>query len=272
MKMKNGLKLGLIIGGVIIGLVIIILIFSLIFTGENTSEIKNSLEELRAKSSLYKKPISFEGYKYCNFVFDVNEEDWVKDNEFVFKKFCDFKTGYPPIKDFLYDEFLILLFNNPDLSLTAALYVGNARIEVNKKFAEAKNLDFYLAHEIAHSSTETLFLPDWLNEGIAQYSAYRYFGTLGKLNSRYWEGLLKWDPHTASIGDNIKGYYHSGYVLKMFVKNYGDETFKSLLFELDGKMKAGDSIDIKNIEILNAVRKVTGNQTIELIDIVKPAK
>jgi len=216
-------------------------------------------------SRVYKKPTNFEGYHYCNFVFDSEYENYAKEMEYEFVKFCNLSEKYPLINDFLYDEYAIKIEQGE--WQFSAWYRGEGQIVINKVFMRAKNLDIYIAHEIAHSATETLNLPTWLSEGIAQYSAYHFFGTDIKLGWYGFEGFEKWDPNTASYGDNIKGYVHSGYIIRSFVKKYGNEQFKALLKELDNKIDYEDSIDLKNQKVLVAFKIVTKNESLSLNDI-----
>ncbi len=219
-------------------------------------------------SGLYKEPVSFTGYHYCNFVFDYELEDYAKEQEWIFKKFCNLSENYPVIKDFLYDEYFVDVESSDEWQFSA-WYYGGGNIIINNKFKRAKNLDIYIAHEIAHSSTENLNLPTWLDEGIAQYSGYRFFGTQTKLTRFWFQGIEKWNPNTASVGENIKGYTHSGYIIRYFVEEYGDNFISDLLKELYGKINYEDDIDTKNQKVLSAFRKVTNNENLSLDDILR---
>jgi hypothetical protein len=227
------------------------------------TKTETSLEEKYA--GLYKEPISFEGYHYCDFVFDPEYETYAKEMEYEFVKFCNLSEKYPLINDFLYNEYSVKI--EQENWQVAAAYAGQGQIIINKQFMRAKNLDIYIVHEIAHSATETLNLPTWLNEGIAEYSAYHFFGTESKLSWYGFEGFEKWNPSTATYGDNIKGYTHSGYIIKSFVKKYGDESFKALLRDLYGKIDYDDNIDIKNQKVLAAFRDILKNESLSLTDI-----
>lgn len=217
--------------------------------------------------SLYKSPIIFEGYKYCSFVFEANEKPYVKDHEYVYEKFCNL-SSYPLIGEFLYSEYNVDLIDQPEWEI-AAQYIGKGEIKINRKYKDASNLDLYVAHEIAHSSTETLNLPGWLSEGIAVYSSYRFFDTESKLTPYYFEGFLTWDPNNSSYSDNVKGYAHCGYVMKKFVDKYGDNAFVNLILELDNKISPNDSIEAKNQKIQDAMKLVSQDNNFVLEDFVK---
>jgi hypothetical protein len=236
---------------------------------QNTSlDNKNEMSNMttpNAKSCLYKETKAFEGYHYCEFSFDYADEEYAKEMEYEFVKFCNLSEKYPLINDFLYNEYSIRLEDgNWQFS---AWYKGNGEIGINKAFSRAKNLDIYIAHEIAHSSTENLNLPAWLDEGIAEYSAHHFFGTEAKLNWYGFDGFEKWNPNTASYGDNIKGYIHSGQIIRSFVREYGEEKFKALLERLDCKINYDDDINTKNQKVLEAFREILNNESLSLEDI-----
>jgi hypothetical protein len=243
--------------------------------GTDKSDIVQETPNIEAPiSSLYKKEQNFPGYKYCIFVFDYDKEQYAKDLEWVFKEFCNSSNRYPQIKDFLYNEYKVEIIESNETFVTA-WYAGNAKILINKKYQAPKNFDLYLAHEIAHSSVETLNIPDWLNEGIATYSAYRFFDTQSKLTPSWRDDYYSfeyWSPLNATYGVNILGYNHAGYVVKAFIDKYGEGTFKNLLLELDGKIQYYDDIDTKNQKVLDAIRNVTNNQSITLNEIIRPEK
>ncbi len=220
--------------------------------------------------SVFKISNDQDGYKYCSFIFNWEDEPYINKTSYKFKPLCNI-SEYPIIKDFLYDYYLVTLVEL-DTTNFAAQYAGNGNIEINKHFKVAKNLDLYLAHEIAHSATETLNLPDWLSEGIADYSAYRYFGTQYKLGNMKHKDILHWSPSysQSDIGDNIRGYAHSAYIVRKFVDKYGDDKLRELIIALDGKLNFGDSIDVKNQKILEVIQKLTNNSTISMEDIMYP--
>jgi len=215
-----------------------------------------------------KKDNSIEGIHYCSFVFDYNDEAYVNKTSYKYKTLCNI-SEFPIIGDFLYNQYHVSLVES-ESSNFAAFYVGNGNIEINKKFKEAKNLDLYLAHEIAHSSTEGLNLPDWLSEGIAEYSAYRYYGTQFKLKRLKHEDILHWNPSGSQtdIGDNIRGYSHSAYIVRKFVDTYGDEALKELIIGLNNKIYYEDTIDIKNKKILEVMQEITGNTNLTLEEVI----
>lgn len=216
---------------------------------------------------LYKPSLSLEGYRYCNFVFSYENEKYVLSNEGTYKKFCNFTAGYPNIYEFLYNEYSVDLEKSEDWQFSA-WYSGEGKVILNDQFKNAKNLDLYLAHEIAHSSTENINLPTWLNEGIAGYASYRFFGTQFKLNRLWLDNLENWDPNSGSVGDNIRGYTHSGFVIRYYTEKYGDDFIRNLLKEVYGKISYSDTTEVKNQKVLSAFKKVTGNESLTMEDIL----
>ena len=253
---------------------ILIVVVFLVYVGFNSQEddsIKANTREVVTSSNLEKKSVDFEGYRYCNFVFNYDMEEYVKKLEWAFKKFCNFSEGYPNIREFLYNEYFVEIEESDEVQFVA-WYVGNGKIIINKRFKRGQNFDMYLAHEIAHSAAEALSLPSWLDEGIAQYAAYRFFNVQFKLKWYWFEGVEKWEPSTASISNNIKGYQHTGYIIRDFVESYGDDFIRDLLKELDGKINYGDDIDKKNQKVFDAIRKIVKNESLSVEEIIHKKK
>ncbi len=235
---------------------------------DNSQENFPKVESVDNYGGLYKPEKNFEGSKYCIFVFDEQYAEYIV-NKTAYKNFCNLSERFPQIQEFLYNEYKIDMEKNEEWQFPA-WYVGDARITLNYKYKSAKNLDLYLAHEIAHSSTESLNLPSWFNEGIAQYSAYKFFGTQFKLTPFWFEGFEYWNPDTASYAENIAGYQHAGYVVKRLVENYGEDVFKKILVNLNGKISYEEDIDTKNKLVIEAIRLATNNQSINLREVIHP--
>jgi len=234
----------------------------------NVAEKENSEQTKADYGSLQKEEVNFEGYHYCIFVFDPKYENYTKTQNLIYNEFCNVSERFPQIQEFLYNEYKVDI--EKEEWQTAALYTGNGIIILNDQFKSAKNLDLYLAHEIAHSSTESLNIPAWFSEGIAEYSGYRFYGTQYKLNPFWFDTFASWDPSYDTYAINIKGYAHAGFVVRHMIETYGVDSFKKILINLDGKIGYSDNTDTKNQKIVEAVREVTGNQTITLMDIINP--
>ena len=172
------------------------------------------------------------------------------------------------LAEFLYNEYKVDVEESDEWQFTA-WYAGDGQIYINQKFQDASglNLQRYLAHEIAHSAAESLYLPTWFDEGIARYSERKFLGTDATLYNRWFDGFEAWDPNNATYANNIKGYDHAAYVVKTFIETYGVEAFKALLIELDGVIGYSDDTDAKNQKVLSAIRTVTGNSTLSLEDV-----
>jgi hypothetical protein len=112
-------------------------------------------------------------------------------------------------------------------------------------------------------------LPTWFSEGIAEYSAYRFFGTQYKLTPFWFEGFEYWETNS-SYANNIKGYPHAGYVVRILIEKYGVDAFKQILINLDGKIKRNDNADLKNELVVEAIRDAVNNQSLTLQDILHP--
>ncbi len=251
----------------VLGIILLLVYFGGdLFSNFDLSEENSTNIQQTNSNSVFKKPNSFEGYQYCSFVFV--DEDYLDKSGYLFKPLCNI-SEYPIIKDFLYDYYSINLVKSEGINF-AAYYTGKGNIEISEHFKVAKNLDLYLAHEIAHSSTETLNLPTWLNEGIAEYSAYRYFKTDYKLENLQHKDILHWIPSNSpsEIGNNIRGYAHSAYIVKKFVVTYGDDKLRELILALDGRINQEDTIDVKNSKVLEVIREVTNNPHLSFEDII----
>ena len=263
---------GVIIISIVVSLVIIMVLSydALDYSTPKESSLISGNNYSTSYPSIFKEPTSFIGYTYCSFVF--YNESYFNKSRFLFKSLCNI-SQYPIIKDFLYDYYSINLIEFDNFTFISAQYVGNGNIEINNHFRHAKNLDLYLAHEVAHSATETLNLPIWLDEGIAQYSSYRYFGTHFKLdNVLIYEDILHWDPSysISEYGDDNRAYAYASYVVKKFVDKYGDTKLRELIIALDGKINFEDSIDVKNQKILEVIQKVTNNPALTIEEIIYP--
>lgn len=222
---------------------------------ENDSPILNQEEIFEENKT------EVEGYRYCNFVFDYENEQWAKEQEWIFKDFCNLSDHYPHIKEFLYDEYKVELVDSDNIE-NPAWYYGGGVIIINKRFRNAKIFDIYFAHEIAHSAAEDLNLPIWLDEGIAQYSAYRFFGTQGKLKRSWYKNIeTNWDG-------SLQAYAYAGNIVMNFIETYGEDKFKEFLIDINGKIDLDDPIEVKNKKVLESLRKVTGNENLTLQEIL----
>lgn len=225
----------------------------------------------QTQAVLYKEPTNFEGYRICSLVFDNSTDkaiEIIKERESTFVRFCNISEGYSGIQEFLYDSYMIEFVNGSDWEYSA-WYIGKGRIKINTWHSDSGALALYLAHEIAHSSTEGQNLPPWLNEGIAEYYAARYFGTHARINKFWFDDFPVWNPLNSTIGENVMGYNHAGYVVRMLVEKYDNNIIKEFLMEINGKIKAEDSVESKNDKVIEALRKVTRDETINLDSVIQ---
>lgn len=228
-----------------------------------------TIEDLRPVP-LYKLEKNFEGYKYCIFVFDEEYQSYVEKHEYIFDDFCQIKEKLPHLSDFFYNEYEIT-FEESDWDIWAS-YVGNGKVVINKKYWNLKNLDTALAHEIAHSATEGLDLPIWLNEGIAEYSSYRFRGKEDNIHSLYVKDITTLDFYNANFRIRINAYMQSAFIVKKMVERFGDSFIRDLLIEINGKFGRDDGVENKNRVILGAIKKVANNESITMEEIIDPKK
>ena len=197
----------------------------------------------RNKLCIFKLPVDYSE--------EYSIQNYFERNSFLFESICQRWNRFSHISEFFYDEYNLVLAEGVDYS-TMALYVGNADIWINKKYWTNQLLSETLAHEITHSATEGLYLPPWLDEGIAVYTERKFKGNQMGLKKVYFGDLANWDPQNTDQYTNGIIYAHSGYVVRELVDEYGEEMISKLIIELDGKIGSFDDNYVKNIKIIEA--------------------
>jgi hypothetical protein len=194
----------------------------------------------------------------CLFKFSIDRQNYLKTFSYIFSRICEKEGVFDHIDKFLPDSYVIEFINNQGPEWEAR-YVGNKKIEINKKHWTNTMLAESVVHEMSYSATENLNLPPWLEEGIAIYTERRYQGTSVSLHKAYFKDLTLWKPSESSFGDNAKAYEHSGYVVKTLIEKYGNEVINDLLSEI----KSGKGT-------LESLKIVTGNPELVIEDVLWP--
>ncbi|MBT3298244.1 hypothetical protein HN385_04920 [archaeon] len=213
--------------------------------------------------------ISDNEFLHCNMIFDKEYENYVDRYDYVFDDFCNVDEKLPYVSDFFYDKYLVLIMDVDEWS-NLALYLGDGNIVINKKYWTLKDLDEAIAHEMTHSAIEGLWLPLWLEEGIADYHAFKYVDKIENIRTTSISDIELWDEYSDDYGTTIKQYIQARYIVRKLVENYDDDIIYNLIIELDGEIDYYDSIEIKNEKVLDAIKKITNDENITLDEIVNP--
>ncbi|MFC1800925.1 hypothetical protein ACFLZB_00460 [Nanoarchaeota archaeon] len=254
----------------------IILIFSSYYLDYDTKPNNNSFnisestkEEIVVEEPIVEEIKDYSGkFKYCIFVFNESYQRYVEEHEYIFDDFCNISEKYPYISDLFYPEYNVEI-REMDKDYVLAWYIGNGNIEINKKYWTLKTLDEVLSHEIIHSVTEDLWLPNWLDEGIAEYYSYYFLDQVEQIRHVYIKDVELWN-NSDDYGRSVKAYKQSRYIVKKMIERFGDDFIYKLLVELEGKISPYDTIEEKNDIIFDAIREVADNESITRDEILFP--
>jgi hypothetical protein len=114
---------------------------------------------------------------------------------------------------------------------TAGEYYGSGVIFLSQE--NPYNLSTTIMHELTHSLTDGMNLPTWLNEGVADYYAYRSLGT-SHIKTGYEEGLEKWGNPDKEEEYDLSEFHEEFYepahtLVQNFAEKYGEEKLRALL-------------------------------------------
>ena len=153
----------------------------------------------------------------------------------------------------------------------SALYNDKGEIIFTYQGISAPGLQYTIIHEMTHSALEDIPLPKWFAEGLSERMADIAFNRDTTL-VRDVNGIENLDPfYVDNIIENNINYRYANYLVKNFVEKYGQDTLKEVLKTVYEQQIYGNA-ESRNESLVAAVRKVTGDDSITLEDLVYPSE
>ncbi len=157
---------------------------------------------------------------------------------------------------------------------TAGEYVGS-----NIIFLSQENpylLSATMMHELTHSLTNTMHLPTWMNEGVAEYYAYRTMDIFHP-KSGYKEGLEKWGNPVKSEKYDLSEFHPEFYdpahtLIQNYAEKYGEDKLREVLkYFQENPLKYPSNMtefNTNNTLILEKMRELSGDEKLASVEYV----